>query len=104
LRQFIYAKDLARAILDLLPHTQSNVIVSPTEEHSIGDVAKIIANQFGYADKLVFDTDQSDGQFKKTADNSKLLSILPNFDFTDLDRGLVNNIAYFKDNFESIRK
>ncbi len=104
LRQFIYAKDLARAILDLLPHTESNVIVSPTEEHSIGDVARIIAGQFGYADNLVFDTDQSDGQFKKTADNSKLLSILPEFKFTALESGIVNTIAYFKDNFESIRK
>jgi GDP-L-fucose synthase len=104
LRQFIYAKDLARAILELLPHTDGNVIVSPTEEHSIGDVAKIIAGQFGYVDRLVFDTDQSDGQFKKTADNSKLLSILSDFEFTELDQGLTNNIAYFLDNFESIRK
>jgi GDP-L-fucose synthase len=104
LRQFIYAGDLARSILSIVEGSHGNVIVSPSEEHSIGDIARIIAGQFGYADNLFFDSDQSDGQFKKTADNSKFLSICPEFKFTDIDSGLIKNISYFIDNFESVRK
>ena len=37
---------------------------------------------------LQFDTSKSDGQFKKTACNSKLKSYLPEFQFTDIRKGM----------------
>ena len=33
------------------------------------------------------DTSKSDGQFKKTASNAKLMRYLPNFAFTPFDKG-----------------
>lgn len=35
--------------------------------------------------KVVFDTTKSDGQFKKTADNSKLMGLHPEFRFTPIE-------------------
>ena len=37
----------------------------------------MIAKEFNYEDKIIFDTSYSDGQYKKTADNSKLMKLRP---------------------------
>ena len=37
---------------------------------------------------MQFDTSKSDGQFKKTACNTKLRSYLPDFQFTDIRKGI----------------
>ena len=103
LRQFIYAKDLARGILDTLDTHDSNIIISPKEEHSIGSVATRIADIFDMNDKLEFDESKSDGQYKKTADNSKFIKLVPNFKFTSIDNGLVKTTDYFVENFKDLR-
>ena len=36
-----------------------------------------------------FDTSKSDGQFKKTACNTKLRKYLPDFQFTDIKKGIL---------------
>ena len=38
---------------------------------------------------MQFDTSKSDGQFKKTACNTKLKSYLPDFQFTDIRKGII---------------
>ena len=37
---------------------------------------------------MQFDTSKSDGQFKKTACNTKLRSYLPDFQFTNIRKGI----------------
>jgi GDP-L-fucose synthase len=103
LRQFIYAKDLARGIIDTLDVHDSNIIISPRDEHSIGSVATRIAENFDMMDALEFDESKSDGQYKKTADNSKFMGLNPNFKFTSIDVGLSKTIQYFLENFEDLR-
>lgn len=100
LRQFIHADDLARTILQLLPSlNQENVIVSPTEEYSIAQAATYVAQAFDYEHALTFNSNYSDGQFKKTADNSKLMSMLPETKFKPLVDGIRETVNYFQDNF-----
>ena len=53
---------------------------------------------------MEFDTSFSDGQFKKTANNSKLVSLYKNLEFTSLDDGLKNSIQWFINNFKTCRK
>ena len=43
--------------------------------------------------KVVFDTSKSDGQFKKTADNSKLMSLYPDFKFTPIEEVTVSSFT-----------
>ena len=57
-----------------------------------------------YAYQLVFDTKKSDGQFKKTADNSLLKKHFNNFKFKPLKEGLKETITWFKINYNTIRK
>jgi GDP-L-fucose synthase len=108
LRQFIYSADLAQIIMWLMSYYNNDeVIVSVSEsaEVSIADVARIIAAKFDYADRIRFDTSYSDGQYKKTVDNSKLLSLVgENYKFTEISEGINKSIEWFIANYSTARK
>jgi GDP-L-fucose synthase len=109
LRQFIYSVDLAKLILLVLFNeniSNDSIILSVPEkaEVSIKDVGIFIAKAFEYEDRVVFDDQFADGQYKKTADNSKLLCFFPEFQFTPIEKGIQETITWFLENFESVRK
>jgi GDP-L-fucose synthase len=101
LRQFIYNKDIAKLIFILLDNTfKENIILSPTEEYTIKEVAELINSHFG--NEIVYLHEYSDGQYRKTADNSKLQMF--NFEFTDLKDGIAETISWFIKNYATLRK
>lgn len=107
-RQFVYARDFARVLLHLLDmpaaKLPSNMIVSPDEEYPINMVAQAIAAEFDIDKKrLTFDYSYADGQLRKTADNSLLKKVLPNFKFTNFHQALKNTAQWFKDNYPNVR-
>ncbi len=107
-RQFIYSEDLARLILWVLEEYQDLdpiiLSVSEKDEVSIADVARLIAKEFDYLDNIVFDSNYSDGQYKKTADNSKLLDLHGDYDFVSIQKGIAESVAWFIKNYETCRK
>lgn len=54
--------------------------------------------------KIVFDSTKSDGQFKKTACNDKLMSFYPDCQFTSIEDGLKASCDWFVANYEKARK
>ena len=100
LRQFVYSMDIARIIVELLNNPfidEHNFIITPKEEISIKKIAVMIAKNFNInPEDIVYDKKYSDGQYKKTCSNSRLLNILPNFEFTLLEDGLERTIDWFK--------
>lgn len=108
LRQFIYSEDLAKLILWVLENNigfESIILsVGESDEISISDVAKLIAKKFNYLDNIIFDLSKSDGQYKKTANNSKLINLIGNFEFTKIEEGIEKTIDWFCKNYENCRK
>lgn len=108
LRQFIYSHDLARLIMWVLEHYEDKepiiLSVSEKDEVSIADIGKVIAKEFDYEEHIVFDTTFSDGQFKKTANNGKLLGLIQNFSFTPLEKGIKESVQWFQENVDVCRK
>ena len=110
LRQFIYAKDLAKLIMMIVEdyHEKDTIILSVSEkdEVSILTIAELIAKEFDYLHKMEFDDNYSDGQYKKTADNSKLMNFLKDkeFKFTTIDEGIKNTVKWFVKNYQMSRK
>lgn len=108
LRQFIYSLDIAKCVYHLLFNYNGDkpVILSVGEkdEVSIGHVGHLIAKELEYHN-VIFDTDYSDGQYKKTVNNDYLISILPNtFQFTSIENGIKDTIDWFKKNYNIARK
>ena len=112
LRQFIYSNDLAKLLVwSLLEYEdKENVILSdsPGNEVSIKTIATCIANEFDYLYKMIFDEKYSDGQYRKTADNAKLMNLLNETNstifFTDIQEGIKHTVKWFIENYETCRK
>ena len=108
LRQFIYSEDLAQLFMWTLEkyNGKGSLILSVGEKNEvpIKKVATEIAKSFNYEHMMEFDTRYADGQFKKTADNFKLMSLIKNFNFTTITDGIKKNTEWFIENFENARK
>jgi GDP-L-fucose synthase len=106
LRQFIYSEDLAILILwSLENYSEIEPIilsVPESEEKSINFIATCIAKKFNY-ENLIFDKEKPDGQFKKTANNSKLLARIQNFAFTPIEEGISKTVEWFVANYKNSR-
>jgi len=107
LRQFIYSEDLAELTMWVLENYNNNepIILSVCEddEISIKDIALTISRIFNY-NKIEFNTNYVDGQYKKTTNNKKLLELYENYKFTKIEHGLKETINWFVDNFDVCRK
>ncbi len=108
LRQFIFSIDLAKLIIWVLEKytEKGSIILSVNEESevSIEYIAREIAKCYNYEDKLIFDTTFPDGQYKKTADNKKLMDRIKKFDFTNIEGGIKQSVLWFKNNYNNCRK
>jgi GDP-L-fucose synthase len=107
LRQFIYSEDLAKLILWALENYNEiePIILSVPDdnEKSINFIATTIAKKFNYENNMMFDKEKPDGQFKKTANNSKLLGLIQNFEFTPIEDGISKTIDWFEYNYDNCR-
>ena len=107
LRQFIYSIDLAKLMLWALKdyNKKDTIILSVGEESevSIKTVALEIAKQFNY-NNIEFDTSYSDGQYKKTADNSKLIKLHGDYNFITIEEGIKETVEWFITNYNDCRK
>ncbi len=107
LRQFIYSQDLAKILIYMIDyyHSADSMILStsPEDEVSIKDIAEYISDAFNISrDCIKFDTSYSDGQYKKTADNTKCLHFLKDskkwnteFTFTPIKEGIKQTVEWF---------
>jgi len=108
LRQFIFSEDLARIIIWILenPININSIIISPDieAEISIKKIAELIAIEFNYLDFLEYDITQSDGQYKKTANNTKLKNLYGDLNLVNIEIGIKKTIKWFIDNYDLCRK
>jgi len=106
LRQFIYSRDLAKLFVWVLREYDEidPIILSVGEEDevSIKDVADAIVKAVGF-EGYTFDTSRSDGQFKKTASNAKLMKYLGDFQFTPFDVAIKDSVDWFIANYSTAR-
>ena len=113
LRQFIFARDLARLTLLVLRERDAAdpliLSVGAEDEISIRRVAELVAAATGLrADQLTFDASKADGQLRKTASNRRLLDFLadkaPGFAFTPIEQGIAETVRWFEQHFDEARK
>lgn len=102
LREYTYAKDLARAyIWALCNYDDAQILnVGTTEENSVRDIAFMIADIMRIErTRIYFDTSKPAGIFKKSTDNSRFIE-LSNFRYTPFREGLEKTIKWFCETFD----
>ena len=106
LREFLFSKDMAnisQLLMDNYNETKP-IIVSPGTEISIEELIITICDIMKFKNKIIFDTNKPEGQFRKPSDNTYLKSIIGNYEFTSLRDGLEITIDYFIKNYDNIKK
>ncbi|KAI9926612.1 hypothetical protein ASPWEDRAFT_176418 [Aspergillus wentii DTO 134E9] len=107
LRQFVYSRDLARVMIWTLRNYNETdpfiISVDPEQEVSIKDAVVMVSEISGLEGAIQWDTTQTDGQLKKTADNAKMRALLGDFQFTSLEQGLKETIAWYSANQGKVR-
>jgi GDP-L-fucose synthase len=105
LREFIFSEDVARLTRLLYDNYEGSdpVILSTSEEISIGSVVEIIAEIMEYDGEIIFDKTKPDGQYRKPSDNSVIKELFPNFEFTPIRKGLKKSIDWFNENYPKVR-
>jgi GDP-L-fucose synthase len=90
LRQFMYARDLARAIKKCtLDDVTTSFNVATDEVYSIATIAQFALIACNATDlEIKWDTSKPDGQYRKDASNTILKNIFPKFKFTSLKDGI----------------
>lgn len=106
LREFIFARDVAAIVENLLDkYTQTSpIIISSGIGISIKELVEIIIDLMNYKGKIEWLTDMSNGQHRKPSDIGKLKSVLPGVKFTGIYEGLKETIDWFETNYPVVRK
>ena len=110
LRQFLYAGDFAKMILNILfnynpGHMNLRPVICCNDEITIKELVYKIAYIMEVdLTKIHFDSEKSDGCMQKTVTNNYYNSFFPEFNFTTLHDGLKKTIDWFHENYKSVRK
>ncbi len=107
LREFTYARDIARILLKVSEEYEEEqpLNIGNTEEHSIASVAKKLVEYLEYDGKLVFNTDKPSGQFRKPSSNKRLLEKTSwrVEDYTPFNIALKKTCDWFKIAYPNVR-
>ena len=107
IRQFIYAEDLAKIIIWMLEKykNRESLIACPSgeNEYSVLQVAEMIRKNFKPKPEIILQEEYSEGQMKKTVSAEKLHKLLPEFQFTSLEKGIENTVKWFRDTYPKCR-
>ena len=102
LRQFLYAPDFAKIIVTVLTKLEEgtmpfeHMICCTDEEFTLTKTVYLLCKVMNIdKTKVLFDTAWSDGCMRKTVSNLKLKTVLPDFSFTTLEKGLQYSYEWF---------
>lgn len=89
LRQFIYARDVAKLIhWSIQRGVYENINIADSSILSIKQLAETTLKALNIQLELKFDWSKPDGQYRKDVSNKKMLQYFPDFKFTSFDKGI----------------
>ncbi|MHA6740695.1 GDP-L-fucose synthase family protein [Rhodococcus erythropolis] len=103
-REFLHVDDLASACLHLLDNYDgaSHVNVGTGEDHTIREIASMVADEAGYTGETRWDTSKPDGTMQKLLDVSMIreLGWRPTI---GLREGIASTVSWYRDNIAAVR-
>ena len=101
IREWIFAPDLARLMVDIARNPtraglERPLNVAQNTGFSIRELADLIRHTLGYTGTVRYDHTKPDGALKKVMDDQNFRAIFPDFTFTDFHEGIAQTIAYYQ--------
>jgi GDP-L-fucose synthase len=107
LREFTYAKNMARALMFVLDryNEPAPINVGNTTEHSIKHVAETIADILKFEGEIIWDVSKPAGQFRKPSCGKKMVDLGwdQKAQYTTLRGTLGYTCKWFVDNYPNVR-
>lgn len=105
LREFTFSKDIAKALLLLIENYEGElpVNIGNPNQITIRGLAELISIYFPNIENISWDTTKPSGQYKKPSSNNKFIELFPDFQYTELKKGLNETIYWFKENYPNVR-
>jgi GDP-L-fucose synthase len=106
LRQFTHASDLAKCLVWVVSNYEDTepLIISSEEECAIHDIVEYIRDELQFTGEILYDTDKSDGQLRKTISSEKWNKLCQDIPFRSLKDGLKETIQWFLHSYDVCRK
>ncbi len=105
-RQFVYVRDVARLLVQILSSARApeagNVIMAPDDGISIGQLAEDIAHAFDFKGPIKFDTSKPEGQMVRVIKSKHFRELFPDFKFTPREQALKATAEWFEKNQDKI--
>jgi len=104
-REFIYSKDVAKIILDLLKFEKipERLIISNKNEFTTKEIVNKMIKIFKNESQIIYNKNLA-GQKQRQCDISYLQGFFPNLTFTNIDVGLANTVKWFIENYPNVRQ
>ncbi|QHG82232.1 GDP-L-fucose synthase [Rhodococcus rhodochrous] len=103
-REFLHVDDMAAACLHLMENYDGpeHVNVGTGVDHTIAEIAQVVADEVGYVGRIDWDTSKPDGTPRKLLDVSKLRASgwSPRI---GLREGIASTISWYRDNMTRLR-
>jgi GDP-L-fucose synthase len=101
IREWLYAKDFARIILQILKEPKMIGLSEPLNIAqnfglSVRELVEIISTTFDYSGITKWDYNKPDGAPKKVMDDMKFRKVFSDFNFTAFNQGIANTIKYYE--------
>lgn len=104
-REFVYAGDVARAVLWALEkyNAAETLLVTPGYDQSVKELVDAVAAEFGYKGPINWDRNKPDGRLTRKTTNEKFKNLNPDFKFTSFQDGLREMIEDYGTRYPSVR-
>lgn len=105
LREFIFADDLAIALVDLLKKNDipERLTIAGNKQYSIKEIVDMLVKSSGFTGEVIFNGAKPNGQRNRQSDLSLFNSLFPNFNFTNIEEAVKISYDWFDQNYPNIR-
>jgi GDP-L-fucose synthase len=96
-REVILVDDVTRSILQLLDHPelyQGAINIGTERDHSIKELAQLVAQIIGYTGELTFDRTKPDGAYRKLLSSERMRE-LRSYEITPLEQGISQTYKWY---------
>ncbi|MDD5129533.1 MAG: NAD-dependent epimerase/dehydratase family protein [Candidatus Omnitrophica bacterium] len=101
IREWLFAKDFARVLLDTLERLKGNEFTEPINVAqnfglSVRELVDLIISEMKFDCKIKWNSKMPDGAPVKVMNDERFKKIYPKFEFTDLKSGIAQTIKYYE--------
>jgi len=114
LREFVYARDLAKVCLELLKKDEPlpQRLIVPGQEFSIKKIVEkiniVFLSEFNFPSyfwpNIIWNKEKPNGQMRRKSESQYFNKLFPNFQYTNIDNALKKSINWFIMNYANVRK